>query len=58
MDSASLKNDDKESAHSRLPRELTCESFGDDINCRLKYKQSFIFLKRGTVESSPALIPL
>lgn len=58
MDFTSLKDEDRESVHSQLPRELTCESSGDDINCRLKYKQSFIFLKRGTGESSPALVPL
>lgn len=58
MDLTSLKDEDRESVHSRRPRELTCESSGDDINYRLKYKQSFIFLKRGTGESSPALVPL
>lgn len=54
----SLRDDDTESVHSQLPQELMFESFGDDINCRLKYKQSFIFFKKGTREGSPVLVPL
>ena len=54
----SLRDDDMESVHSQLPQKLMFESFGDGINCRVKYKQSFIFFKIGTGEGSPVLVPL